>query len=33
VRWWDRALHGWTWGVLLEALARDELVFDKFFYD
>lgn len=32
VRWWDRALHGWTWGVLLEALARDELVFDKFFY-
>ena len=32
-RWWDRALHGWTWGVLLEALARDELVFDKFFYD
>ena len=33
VRWWDRAMHGWTWGVLLEALARDELVFDKFFYN
>ena len=33
VRWWDRALHGWTWGVLLEALARYELVFDKFFYN
>lgn len=33
VKWWDRAVHGWTWGVLLEALARDELVFDKFFYN
>lgn len=29
----DRILHGWTWGVLLEALARDRLVFDKFFYE
>lgn len=29
----DRALHGWTWGVLLEALARDRLVFDRFFYE
>ena len=28
----DRALHGWTWGVLLEAIARDRLVFDRFFY-
>jgi len=33
VRVADRVLHGWTWGVLLEALARDTLVFDKFFYD
>lgn len=33
LKWWDRAFHGWTWGVLLEALARDKLVFDKFFYD
>ena len=29
----DRALHGYTWGVLLEALSRDQLFFDKFFYD
>ena len=33
VRWWDRALHGWTWGVLLEALAKDDLAFDRFFYN
>ena len=32
VRWWDRALHGWTWAVLVEALGRDALVFDTFFY-
>ena len=29
----DRALHGWTWGVLLEALSRDLLIFDRFFYE
>ncbi len=33
VRGFERVLHGWTWGVLLEALARDRLVFDQFFYD
>ena len=33
VRVLDRIVHGWTWGVLLEALARDRLVFDKFFYE
>lgn len=32
VRWWDRALHGWTWGTLLFPLATDALFFDRFFY-
>lgn len=32
VNWWDRALHGWTWAVLIEALGRDDLMFDRFFY-
>ena len=32
VGWVDRGLHGYTWGVLLEALSRDRLFFDKFFY-
>lgn len=33
VQWWDRALHGWTWGTLLLPLATDELYFDRFFYE
>jgi hypothetical protein len=32
VQWWDRALHGWTWGTLLFPLATDRLFFDRFFY-
>lgn len=31
--WWTRWLHGYTWGVLVYELGKDELVFSKFFYD
>ena len=30
--WWTRFLHGYTWGVLVYELGRDELIFSQFFY-
>tara|TARA_B100000683_G_scaffold109869_1_gene108307 strand:+ start:957 stop:1607 length:651 start_codon:yes stop_codon:yes gene_type:complete len=30
--WWTRFLHGFTWGVLVYELGRDQLIFSKFFY-